>query len=129
VTEENAVGGGVKWVLRIEGLAIFILSIYGYSYQEFSWLTFFIFFLVPDISFLGYLVNSKVGAISYNFAHSLIGAAICFGLSIFYMNDMLSTISTIWFAHIGFDRALGYGLKYTKGFGYTHLGRIGKKNA
>jgi len=28
-------------------------------------------------------------------------------------------------AHIGFDRALGYGLKYSKGFGYTHLGRIG----
>ena len=27
---------------------------------------------------------------------------------------------------IGIDRALGYGLKYTAGFGLTHLGRIGK---
>jgi hypothetical protein len=30
-------------------------------------------------------------------------------------------------AHIGMDRALGYGLKYQKGFGFTHLGRIGGK--
>jgi hypothetical protein len=32
----------------------------------------------------------------------------------------------IWIAHIGFDRALGYGLKYPTGFGDTHLGRIGR---
>ena len=32
----------------------------------------------------------------------------------------------IWFAHIGFDRALGYGLKYAAGFGNTHLGRVGR---
>ena len=40
---------------------------------------------------------------------------------------MLS-IAMIWLAHIGFDRALGYGLKYATGFGFTHLGRIGKKS-
>ena len=33
---------------------------------------------------------------------------------------------TLWLAHIGIDRALGYGLKYATGFSYTHLGRIGK---
>lgn len=123
--EANAVSGGVKWVLRIEGLAILLISIYGYSYREFSWVIFFVFFLAPDLSFLGYLVSSKVGAISYNFAHSLIGAALCFGLGIFYPNEILSIVGTIWLAHIGFDRALGYGLKYSKGFGYTHLGRVG----
>lgn len=36
--------------------------------------------------------------------------------------------ATIWCAHIGFDRALGYGLKYAEGFGFTHLGRIGRKS-
>jgi hypothetical protein len=35
------------------------------------------------------------------------------------------SIALIWMAHIGFDRALGYGLKYSAGFGFTHLGRIG----
>jgi hypothetical protein len=33
----------------------------------------------------------------------------------------------IWCAHIGFDRTLGYGLKYAEGFGYTHLGRLNNK--
>ena len=35
----------------------------------------------------------------------------------------------IWCAHIGFDRALGYGLKYSSGFGHTHLGRVGRPRA
>jgi len=39
------------------------------------------------------------------------------------------SIAMIWLAHIGIDRALGYGLKYAAGFGYTHLGRIGKAAA
>lgn len=29
-------------------------------------------------------------------------------------------------AHVGFDRALGYGLKLPTGFKDTHLGRIGR---
>ena len=35
------------------------------------------------------------------------------------------SIAMIWLAHIGIDRALGYGLKYFAGFTFTHLGRIG----
>ena len=43
------------------------------------------------------------------------------------MNSPLTlSIAMIWLAHIGIDRALGYGLKYSAGFGFTHLGRIGK---
>ena len=37
------------------------------------------------------------------------------------------SIALIWLAHIGIDRALGYGLKYSAGFGFTHLGRIGRQ--
>lgn len=33
-------------------------------------------------------------------------------------------VATIWAAHIGFDRALGYGLKYPTGFADTHLGPL-----
>ncbi len=33
----------------------------------------------------------------------------------------------IWCAHIGFDRAFGYGLKYSAGFGFMHRGRKGQK--
>jgi hypothetical protein len=35
-------------------------------------------------------------------------------------------IALIWLAHVGVDRALGYGLKYASAFGDTHLGRIGR---
>ena len=39
---------------------------------------------------------------------------------------LLQALALIWIAHIGLDRALGYGLKYATGFGDTHLGRIGR---
>jgi hypothetical protein len=32
-----------------------------------------------------------------------------------------------WLAHIGFDRALGFGLKSPRGFAHTHLGLIGRR--
>ena len=37
----------------------------------------------------------------------------------------LIMLGLVWAAHIGVDRALGLGLKYGAGFGFTHLGRIG----
>ena len=33
-------------------------------------------------------------------------------------------IGLVWLAHIGFDRVLGYGLKYPEGFKETHLQRV-----
>jgi len=33
-------------------------------------------------------------------------------------------VALIWFAHIGADRALGYGLKYPSAFSDTHLQRV-----
>ncbi len=41
---------------------------------------------------------------------------------------MLPPIALIWAAHIGFDRLVGYGLKYSEAFGATHLGWKGKKD-
>jgi hypothetical protein len=122
--------GNVKWVLRIEGLAILTFALFFYSYVGFNWATFFIYFLLPDLSFLGYIFGNKVGAITYNCAHSYIGPVIVFSLFLNSGIELFHIIGLIWAAHIGFDRALGYGLKYEKGFSYTHLGKIGKeKNA
>ena len=42
-------------------------------------------------------------------------------------SPLVLSIAMIWLAHIGIDRALGYGLKYSAGFGFTHLGRIGRQ--
>jgi Domain of unknown function (DUF4260) len=65
----------------------------------------------------------------YNAAHSYM-APMALMISGFGMEaPLLLSISMIWLAHIGFDRTLGYGLKYSAGFGFTHLGRIGKAAA
>jgi hypothetical protein len=34
-------------------------------------------------------------------------------------------VPLIWIGHIGFDRVLGYGLKYPTAFRDTHLGQLG----
>ncbi|UUZ74217.1 DUF4260 domain-containing protein [Polaromonas sp. P1(28)-8] len=80
----------------------------------------------PDLSFLGYLAGSRVGALSYNSAHSYIGAIACLVAGSLLLAPVLSCVGVIWCAHIGFDRALGYGLKYSVGFSFTHLGVIGR---
>lgn len=122
----NKATGDLRYVLRFEGLAILILSTLAFAYGETSWTLFAILFLVPDLSLIGYLFGSKAGAISYNTAHSIIGPTICIGVSILTDHHTQMAVGLIWSAHIGFDRSLGYGLKYATGFKHTHLGKIGK---
>ena len=122
----SQVEGSVKAVLRFEGLSILLLTLYLYHSFNYSWVTFGVFFLLPDVSFAGYLLGKKIGAISYNIAHSFIGACIVLFLGMSLSFEFFNVAGLIWLAHIGFDRALGYGLKYSEGFGYTHLGKIGK---
>ena len=124
--QTGSANGGVKLILRFEGLALLAIATVAYWKLGFSWSVFCLFFLTPDLSFLGYLFGSKVGAFCYNCAHSLIGALLVIGVGFYQSNSLFETIGLIWIAHIGFDRALGYGLKYSKGFGFTHLGHIGK---
>ncbi|WP_051604192.1 DUF4260 domain-containing protein [Methylobacter tundripaludum] len=118
--------GAVRVVLRLEGLCVLIAASVAYAKFGFGWGTFALFFLTPDISFFGYLAGSKVGAVSYNLAHSYIGAVTCLAAGVVVPAPTILCIGLIWCAHIGFDRALGYGLKYPDGFGFTHLGRIGR---
>ena len=81
---------------------------------------------MPDLSFAAYLAGPRTGAIVYNAAHSYM-APMTLMISGFALASPLTlSIAMIWLAHIGFDRALGFGLKYSAGFGFTHLGRIGK---
>jgi hypothetical protein len=122
----GAVTGGVRGVLRLEGLCVLACALLAYARFGAGWSVFAIFFLAPDLSFFGYLAGPQVGAIAYNTAHSYIGAIGCLFVALFFAMPIFLTAALIWCAHIGFDRALGYGLKYTSGFGYTHLGRIGR---
>ena len=121
--------GGVRVVLRLEGLCLLLISVLAYAKFGAGWGTFAWFFFAPDLSFLGYLAGARVGAVAYNLAHSLMGALLMLGLGIFLQQPLAVTAGLIWLAHIGFDRALGYGLKYAAGFTFTHLGLIGRNRS
>ncbi len=125
----GATTGAVRMVLRLEGMCVLIAASVAYSRYGSGWGTFALFFLAPDVSFLGYLAGPRVGAISYNLAHSYVGAVACVAAGLVLAAPAVLCGGMIWCAHIGFDRALGYGLKYAEGFGYTHLGRIGRRPA
>ena len=121
------VTGGVRMLLRLEGLMLLAGMMLLYALSGESWWLFAILFLAPDLSFAGYLAGPRIGAIVYNAAHSYLAPTALMMAGFALAFPLALAVGTIWLAHIGFDRALGYGLKYPAGFGYTHLGRIGGK--
>ncbi|MFT2092517.1 DUF4260 domain-containing protein [Paraglaciecola sp. 2405UD69-4] len=125
----KAVTGNLQWVLRLEGLGVFAASLIVFSGIDGNWLLFFAAFLIPDITLLAYLVNKNMGALFYNLSHSIIGPMLLVSFALLYDVPIGLTISCIWLAHIGFDRALGYGLKYQSDFNHTHLGIIGRNKS
>ena len=122
----GGVTGGPRTLLRLEGLALFLGMTLLYWCWEGSWWVCAVLFLAPDLSFAGYLGGPRLGAAIYNAAHSYMVPMALMTTGFAIAEPLVLSIAMIWLAHIGFDRALGYGLKYTKGFGFTHLGRIGK---
>jgi hypothetical protein len=115
-------------ILKLEEAAMTAIGIYLLTYFNLGlsiWVLALLFF-APDISMLGYLINTKIGAVSYNLFHHK-GIAILLAISGYYFHlDILTAIGILLFAHASFDRIMGYGLKYTDSFSNTHLGRIGK---
>ncbi|SEL60796.1 protein of unknown function [Aquimarina amphilecti] len=118
----------MKSTLQLEELAMLGLGIYMFSLLSFSWWLFLALFLIPDIGMLGYIINNKIGAFSYNIFHHKGLAILIYFIGIYYSDELIQLCGIILFSHACFDRILGYGLKYEKGFKFTHLGEIGKKN-
>jgi hypothetical protein len=116
----------MKYILKLEELAMLGLGIYLFTLLPYDWWLFAVFFLAPDIGMLGYLVNSKVGAFTYNLFHHKGLAIAVYLVGIFSTSDILMFTGLILFSHSSFDRLLGYGLKYSDNFNTTHLGAIGK---
>lgn len=130
MTHENASKPAIAAIsmpnvlLRLEGLAFFTAAIVVYASQQFSGLAFVLLLLVPDISMLGYLVNTRIGSRLYNAAHVYTLPLIVIGLGVALSAPVALQIGLIWFAHIGMDRVAGYGLKYATSFKDTHMQRV-----
>jgi hypothetical protein len=111
-------------LLRVEGGVLLATAALFYWVNGGSWVLFALLLLAPDVSMLGYLFGTKVGAATYNLAHTY---ALPAGLAVFGViagSPLAVSVALVWFAHIGMDRLVGYGLKYTSGFRDTHLDRV-----
>jgi len=122
----SAIEGAPRIVLRAEGAALLIIAAILYARVGESWWLFASLFLAPDLSLLGYLGGARTGAVIYNAAHTLVAPILVAIAGLLLPAFILVPLALIWTAHIGFDRLLGYGLKYAAGFGFTHLGRVGR---
>ena len=126
VAGSHGVTGGPRLLLRLEGLGLFLAAAAGYATTEQPWWLFAALFLAPDLSMAFYVFGRRVGALFYNAAHITVLPMVAV-LAGFVAEDLtVIAAAMIWLAHIGIDRALGYGLKYSAGFGFTHLGRLGR---
>ncbi len=110
-------------LLRIEGAVLLTLSVLLYGLNGASWLLFVLLFLAPDLSMLSYLSGPRTGAISYNLFHTYVLPGLLAAFGLLMGIPLLVSLALVWFAHIGFDRMVGYGLKYPTGFFDTHLNR------
>jgi hypothetical protein len=122
----GSVSGGVRTLLRLEGLTLFAGATLLYAFWAGPWWLYAVLFLAPDLSFAAYLAGPKIGALIYNAAHTTIMPFAMLTIGFGFAPPLVLSIALIWLAHIGIDRALGYGLKYSRGFGFTHPGRIGR---
>ena len=121
-TQAVRVTGDVRNVVRLESLAVLVAAVVAYAYIHGSWVLFAVLLLTPDLAMLGYLAGPRVGAFCYNLVHTYVGPVALLAISV--VHPALRPFGLIWLAHIGIDRALGYGLKYATGFSDTHLGLI-----
>lgn len=114
--------------LQTEEAAITALAIYGLTRLNLHlplWVWLPLFF-APDVSMLGYLLGTRVGALTYNLFHHRAVAIAVMTTGFFLHHDAVTAAGLLLLAHSAFDRMMGFGLKYTDSFKHTHLGWMGK---
>lgn len=117
----------MKTLLKLEGLALFGLSIFLFSQLDFAWWWYPLLFFLPDLSMLGYLGGTRTGAIVYNIIHHHAVSVGLYVLGFFLGFPFLQLAAVILLGHSNLDRLLGYGLKRSDAFQNTHLGTIGRQ--
>jgi hypothetical protein len=95
-----------------------------YFHEGYPWWLFLALILAPDLSMIGYAAGLRVGAATYNAAHTYAFPVVLAAIGLIAGAEIAAEVGLIWLAHIGIDRAIGYGLKYPTGFKDTHLQRV-----
>ena len=108
-------------LLKIEELSFFFLAIFLFSRTGYAWWWFPLLLFVPDAGMAGYLLNTRIGALLYNFVHHRAVAIAVYTAGAFFGISLLELGGCILFAHASLDRVFNYGLKYPDRFTHTHL--------
>ncbi|WP_051349491.1 DUF4260 domain-containing protein [Chryseobacterium gregarium] len=107
----------------ITAIAIYFLTKYNLGLSVWLWV---LLFFAPDLSMTGYLVNTRIGALTYNLVHHRAIAIALLAAGFLMHVDILISIGLLLAAHSSFDRMLGYGLKFPDHFKHTSSGWMGK---
>jgi hypothetical protein len=97
----GSVTGGVKILLRLEGLTLFAGMVLLYDVWGGSWWVFAALFLVPDLSFIAYLSDPRTGAVVYNAAHSYMAPVALLTTGFAIGEPLVLSIDMIWLAISG----------------------------
>jgi len=116
----------VRGWLRLEGVAAFIAGLVLYGELGAPWWLALPLLLLPDVSAVGYLAGPRTGAFVYNFVHNWAFGLAVLGIGLAAGILPIAILGAIAIAHVGMDRAVGYGLKLPTSFQDTHLGRMGR---
>lgn len=114
----------MKTLIRLEEAVLLLSGIYFFSLLPYSWWVFPTLILVPDISMIGYLINTKIGAYIYNFFHTRITGVVAMMIGWYFDISLLMLAGVILFSHSAMDRLFHYGLKHQDSFKHTHLGKL-----
>src|SRR5512132_2860355 len=101
----------MKTLIKLEELTFVLLSFYLFLALDYAWWWFPLLFFVPDVSMIGYLVNSKMGALTYNFIHHKALAIVLYLFGSFTQLPGLQLAGLVMFGHASLDRALGFELQ------------------
>ena len=117
----------MKKLIQAEAIVPFLISILLINKLpiHFEWWIWIAIFLAPDLSMLGYLINNKAGALTYNlFHHQLVAIGIVV-IGMLFQLPYLELAGLVLVGHSSLDRVMGFGLKLPAGFKFTHLGAVG----
>lgn len=117
----------MKNIIKLEEAAMFGLCLYALYVLQAPWWCYVLILFGPDISMFAYVLGSAFGAGMYNMFHHKGFAAFIFVIGMYTDTPLWEITGVILFGHASMDRMFGYGLKFNRGFKYTHLGVIGGK--
>jgi hypothetical protein len=104
----------MKTLMKLEEPAFVVLSFYLFLALDYAWWWFPLLFFVPDVSMIGYLINSKVGRVAYNFIHHKALAILLYLFGGLTQLPVLQLAGLVMFGHSSLDRVLGFELQQRK---------------